>query len=238
MSSLLIAVLFPFFGCMHPGTRPHQMASEDHEAAAATADADAAAHALQYDPGATESNKHCHSGKGGRVCWTAVSNPTEAHLKQAEAMIRLAAEHRAASSALRTAEDSACIGIAPEDRDISPFSYVDDIIAVSPITLARGGSKSGPHEVTLGASVTVRAVPGLSTEQLQGIVDCHLARNAALGHVVPEMPDCPLVPKGAFASVITTADGFAVEIRSDNVTAAEDILARARRLVVAAPSTP
>lgn len=63
------------------------------------------------------------------------------------------------------------------------------------------------------------------------IVDCHLARNAALGHDVPEMPDCPLVPKGASARVQESAGGLRVEVRSDDLSAAADILARARRLV-------
>lgn len=32
---------------------------------------------------------------------------------------------------------------------------------------------------------------------LERAISCHLARNAALGHEVPAMPDCPLVPRGA-----------------------------------------
>jgi hypothetical protein len=61
-------------------------------------------------------------------------------------------------------------------------------------------------------------------------VACHLARNAAVGHEMPEMPDCPLVPKGASATVASTGSGFAVTIQSEDEGAAEDILARARRL--------
>lgn len=83
---------------------------------------------------------------------------------------------------------------------------------------------------TAGAVVTFRAVPGLTAEWLQRLVDCHLARNAARGHVVPEMPNCPLVPKGAAATVRSTGDGFAVSISSSDDATAREIRARAERL--------
>ncbi|HZJ67779.1 MAG TPA: hypothetical protein VFD36_29955 [Kofleriaceae bacterium] len=67
-------------------------------------------------------------------------------------------------------------------------------------------------------------------ETLQQEVDCHLARAAVLGHELPEMPDCPLVPKGAEARVSATAQGLAVVVRADDLTAAADIVARAERL--------
>ena len=73
----------------------------------------------------------------------------------------------------------------------------------------------------------------MTAEWLQRLVNCHLARNATLGYVVPWMPDCPLVPKGAAARVTSTGSGFAVDIRADETDAAADILARANRLVSA-----
>jgi hypothetical protein len=66
---------------------------------------------------------------------------------------------------------------------------------------------------------------------LQRIVDCHLARNAALGHEAPEMPDCPLVPKGVTGKVTATSDGFAVAVASDDSATAAEILRRARAVV-------
>jgi hypothetical protein len=56
----------------------------------------------------------------------------------------------------------------------------------------------------------------MTTEWLQRSVDCQLARNAALGHVVPEMPDCPLIPNGVEAHVRSVGNGFAVEIKSND----------------------
>jgi hypothetical protein len=66
---------------------------------------------------------------------------------------------------------------------------------------------------------------------LQRLVDCHLARNAALGHDVPEMPYCPLVPKGVTASVAPTTTGFAISVRADDTDTANEVLRRARMLV-------
>lgn len=228
--SLLPFILMPLLGCAAKGTRPHDMAATAHESEAEAAEAAAAEQAAQYDASAAETIQRCGGGgKGGRVCWTATTNPTEAHLKEATALMQVAAEHRVASEALRAAEDTACAGISPEDRDISPFFYTDDIATVAPLTVHRGGKT--PNSETVGAVVTVRAVPGLTSEWLQRIVDCHIARSAALGHDVPTMPDCPLVPKGASATVHSTGTGFTVEIRSSENEAASDILARARRLV-------
>lgn len=65
---------------------------------------------------------------------------------------------------------------------------------------------------------------------LQRLVDCHLARNAALGHDVPEMPYCPLVPRGVSARVSAVDRGFAVDVRAEDPATAQEILRRARGL--------
>ncbi|MCI0570459.1 MAG: hypothetical protein L0Y66_06885 [Myxococcaceae bacterium] len=116
---------------------------------------------------------------------------------------------------------------------MSPFEHVEDIASVEELIIRTGGPKVGPTAKLVGATVTFRAVPGMTAEWLQRVVDCHLARNAALGHVVPEMPDCPLVPKGVQAQVRSTGSGFAVEIRSDDPATAREILSRAQRLLPA-----
>jgi hypothetical protein len=56
----------------------------------------------------------------------------------------------------------------------------------------------------------------MTAERLQRVVDCHMARNAALGHEVPEMSYCPLVPPGVRATVRSVAEGFAVELRTSD----------------------
>jgi hypothetical protein len=213
------------------GAKPHDMSAAQHEREAQAHAGTAEAHAGQYDPQAGTTQKQCGPGSHGPgLCWTSVGNPTEQHLKAAEEHRRHAAEHRAASAALREAEARACAGIPPDDRDISPFDHKEDIAAVEPLTERLGTSVTDTSERIAGAVVTFRAVPGMTSEWLQRIVDCHLARNASLGHAVPEMPDCPLVPRGAQARVRSTGDGFAVEIRSDDAATAREILARAKRL--------
>lgn len=160
--------------------------------------------------------------------------PTAAHAVEAERYAREAEEHRAASQALREAEAAACVGIDPSDRDASPFVHVEDIESVRSLVETRVAGRSQIEEET-GAVVRFRAVSGLTSEWLQRVVDCHLARSAALGHDVAGMPNCPLVPKGATAVVSSTGNGFAVAIRGDDEEAIDEIILRASRLIGSGP---
>jgi hypothetical protein len=135
----------------------------------------------------------------------------------AEEHRRTAAQHREASADLRAAEERACVGVAPEDRDMSPFERAADIATV--------------ERLDDGVVVTFRPVPGLTEERLERIIDCHLARSVARGYVVPEMPDCPLVPRGVKARVRSVGNVLAVEIRGDDENAVKEIHARAQRLI-------
>jgi hypothetical protein len=215
-------------GSSTPGARPHDMSAAEHERAATEHAQAAEAHAGHDEPNARARATGCSPTLSRPpICWTSIENPTAEDQRSAEEHRRLAAEHRAASAALRDAEARACNGIADEDRDISPFDRVEDIAGVE--TLNEGVGSKVRTQLTVGAVITFRARPGMTAEWLQRVVDCHVARNAALGHVVPEMPNCPLVPKGVQARVTSTGNGFAVAIRSDDPTVAQEILARARR---------
>lgn len=186
-------------------------------------------HAGQYDPNAVDEQALCPvATKQAQVCWTSVRNPTAEHLGLAEEHRRRAVEHRAASAVLRAAEERACIGIPPDDRDMSPFERFEDIVSVEPLQVRT--TMKEPLYRNAGAIVTFLAVPGMTPEWLQRLVDCHLARNAALGHVVLEMPDCPLVPRGVSAHASATENGFEVAISSEDADTAGQILARAQRL--------
>ena len=231
-----IGIAFVLAACAStstPGANPHDMSMGQHNASAEQHAAVASAHQAQYDPNATESKNRCSAGSAARdtfdVCWTTSVNPTKEHLEQAEVHRKHAADHRAASDALRGAEANACAGIAADDRDISPFWHTGDIARVERLTVP---DLSGdlPADRTVGAKVTFRAVPGMSAEWLQRVVDCHIARNSALGHVAPNMPNCPLVPRGVSADVKSTGDGFSVTIRADDISTAKEVLARAERL--------
>ncbi len=223
--------LFPIaLGCGSAArTQPHAMSATEHEAAASQEQQASAGHGEQYDATASATEKSCSPARGGgAVCWTSVANPTAEHAKEAEQHRALAAQHRAASEALRSAEASACAGIPEEDRDLSPFSHREDIRSVSPLKeenkVGRSVSYTNP-----GVEVVFRAVPGMTAEWLQRVVDCHLARNAAIGHEAAgaEMGFCPLTLRGVQASVRSVGDGFAVAIRSDDAAVAKEIQRRA-----------
>jgi len=227
--SILLVSLAAACSSTTPGAHPHDMSTAQHEAAAQEHAGYAESHQGQYDSKARTETKRCRAKPTG--CWTSVENPTAEHLRMADEHRRHAADHRAASAALRDAEAAACVGIDPDDRDISPFERVEDIVKVDPFEEERSVSapSTGPARRTVGAIVLFRARPGMTTEWLQRVVDCHIARNASLGHVVPEMPSCPLVPKGISAKVTSTGNGFAIAIRSDDPAVAREVLDRARR---------
>lgn len=210
------------------GTQPHDLNVPEHEAAAAKEEQQAADHADQHDPNASASEERCSAGKG-RVCWTVTSNPTDEHAKTAEQHHHLAAQHRAASESLRQAEQHACAGLTDEDRDVSPFAHVADIRSVAPLKEERAVGKN-KEAFEAGATVVFQAAPGLTEEWLQRIVNCHLARNAAVGHDMAEMDYCPLVPRGVQAKVRSVGDGFAVDVRSDDAATAAEIWRRAQKL--------
>lgn len=213
-------------GSATPGARPHDMSAAQHEREAGQHAQAADDHSDQYDSHAHAATTTCSLTS---ACWTSTKNPTEQHRAMAERERRAATDHRAASQALRDTEARACAGIEPDDRDISPFEHIEDISDVRPLLEQHTSSKISTSR-TVGATVTFRAVPGMTTEWLQRVVDCHLARNAVLGHVAPEMPNCPLVPEGVTARVRSTGNGFAVDLRADDSTTIREIVARTDRL--------
>jgi hypothetical protein len=210
-----------------PGAQPQDMSAAAHQQMASAQETEASQHAAKYDPNAQTKGTTC-GPKGG--CWTSTSNPTKEHLDEAEKFRKMAADHRAASQALRDAEARSCAGLPDNDRDMSPFTHREDIANVTPAYLPTGNGKLGPSEVLSGAVVTFRAVPGLTAEWLQRVVECHIARNNALGNDMPDMAFCPLVPKGVTATVSSAGDGFSVRIESQDSRTAKEVLRRAQGL--------
>jgi hypothetical protein len=214
---LLLSLSFAIVGCAStPGARPEEMSAAEHEQAA-----------RQHAGEAAAIEAGCNNLNAG-ICWTSVGHPTTETQQRAEKHRRMAADHRAASQALRDAEASACAGIPNRDRDESPFLHREDIVDVAPL-YASVSSKSGGQRL-IGATVRFHAVPGMTAEWLQRIVECHMARNAAMGYAMPEMNECPLMIKGATATVTSTGNGFAVNVRSEDIEAATDIRRRAEAL--------
>jgi len=204
-----------------PGSGAHLSAAQE-DIAAAREQREAAAHRASFDPDAVARRDVCiHHGGGGAEtdfyeCWQSVVNPTDSQLREARQHERVADERRARSQALRFAEARACSGLSAADRDTSPFAHRDDILGVSPL----------PR----GAVVVFKHVPTLTAAYLQRIIDCHIARNDALGHDVPEMSYCPLVPRDVTATVTPVHDGFAVTIESTDDGAVREVQSRAEAL--------
>ncbi len=211
--------------CAHAtATEPHAMSAPRHEARAAKEEREASQHAKQYDPGLTAKSLRCNAGQ---PCWTSTRNPTEQHHKLAEEHRKLAAEHRDASQALRDAEAGACAGVADDDRDMSPFLHTSDIERVTQLR-----EQQGPQGITrdAGATVVFHSSPGMTREWLESVINCHLARNRAVGHDMSEMGYCPLMPRGVQAKVRSVREGLAVDLRSDDPATVAEIWRRARRL--------
>jgi len=146
------------------------------------------------------------------ACWAAITDPAAAsEYEQAEKQERLAADHRSRVKELREAEQRACSTVTDYDRSVSPFAHLRDIQGVEPLTKDNGSLR--------GIVVTFKNVRGLTVPALQQIVECHLARNAALGHDVPEMVNCPLVPR-VKATVLKSDAGITVKILAEDDAAA------------------
>ncbi len=209
-----IAIMF-IVSCAGRGTQPHAMSVSEHEKSADQELKEAERHQAQFDPDAWSAG----DGECDTYCFDIWTNPTSGHVREARKHRALAAQHRRASEALRVAEDRACTGIPERDRDLSPFFHTDDIEEVS-------GQEAD------GADLVVRfsAIEGVDAEAMQRLLDCHLARNSARGHVAPEMDYCPLVPKGVRATVVAGERGLTVEIEADSVEERAEVLERFKRL--------
>jgi len=217
-ATLLTVSTFSLFGCGGTsGARTQDMSEAGHLKAAAKEDKAASQHA-QYDCGK------------GRICWGSNANPTEEQRADSEQHRRMAADHRAAARALGDAEASSCVGISDADRDVSPFYHRADISQVTPHVVAISSDR--PEErITTGSDVVFRATTGMTAEWLQHVVDCHIARAAAVGYNMPEMAYCPLELKNVQGKVTSTGSGFAVAVTSDNPDTAKEIVRRSDMLV-------
>lgn len=207
-----------------------EAAAAQHDQLAAHNAQAAAKQAAKYDPAARQEKYRC-TGRSARegidveVCWSSEVNPTADHLKKAQRYHALAEEQRAASEKLRQAEQTACTGVSELDKTMSPFSHPEDVDNVVPLK----SSAARPE----GAVITFRATEGMTAPRLEKLVNCQLARNACLENAAQEMAYCPLVLKNVKATVTPTGGGlFAVSIRSDDPSIAQEVLRRSEALVI------
>ncbi len=224
--------LLGLLACAPTGTRPSDMSASQHEAMAAKEEAEAKEHAEALDLRRTRESCMAQAQTGGPFadpCWRSFSAPEERQLLELDRHRVLAAAHRRAARQLRSTEDKACRGLAPHDRDTSPFAHTADILSVT--TLPPGVPDAAlPRGASGGARVAFRPVPGLTLEGLQHLVACHLARNAELGFDMPEMSYCPLAIKGVSATAARAGDVLVVDLQSKEPDVIREIRRRAEAL--------
>ena len=213
-------------GCgASPGTEAHEASVVRHLQAADREQTRAAEHGTRTDPPLPI---YCDS-KSARERVLDVVRHYQEHAREAERYRELAAKHRVAAAALVEAERAACAGLGSHDRDLSPFFHVEDIASVK---LLGDQDRAGRPRSGAGARIVFRKVPGLTADSLRRIVDCHRARAASVGYVMPEMSYCPLALKDVKATVSPAAEGLAVEVTSDDPAVAAEIVRRTRALPV------
>jgi hypothetical protein len=228
MRPWILSLVLVLMGCAASGSPPAQeLTIADHEAIARGEDARAAALAARYDPNAAREHPRCPEVD---ICWSSWTNPTGKYLGRAERARQRAAEHRAASQTLRDAEVRACSRVPEQDLETSPLGHREEITGVEAKYVRVPVGKPPRDGQLAGAVVSYRPTPGLSVESLQHLVDCHLARNAAVGGDTA-MPYCPLALKDVKATVTPSRDGFDVTILSDDPAIAGQVLERSMALL-------
>jgi hypothetical protein len=180
-------------------------------------------------PGTRPDEMSVAGHEAAAVQWESAAKASPEDLARFKKAHEVAAQHRVAAQTLVDAEARACSGVAIADRDISPFSRRQEIEAIAIVGPRATNSVNGYDTADRGAAVTFRAVPGLTREWFQRILNCHQARNAALGYPAGEMLDCPLNLKGVDVVVESAGPRFVVEVTSDDPTMAREILRRAQR---------
>jgi hypothetical protein len=190
---------------------PHEMSSVKHEREAQKEEQAALAH-----------TDYCAKGA---PCWTSEAHPSDKQKADAEAHLQHAEKHRAAAQALRDAEAAACSGMSLADIATSPFYHREEIVSVAKVNVA-AAQTIDQSTILAGGQAVFRAMPGLTAEWLQRLVQCHQARAAAVGFDIPELSYCPLALKGARASVTSVGDGFAISVTADDPATVAEIWRR------------
>jgi len=134
------------------------------------------------------------------------------------------AEHR---------ERAACPRSAPRyPPDLfSPSS----VISVEPVYFTR--SERGDQQAHLiGATIALRPIPDVSSEELERLLNCHAARSQLHRAGEPAVPDDPYWVPGQVVHLTVELDegDTRVKIEGNDFTAGKEILARARAFAAAA----
>jgi hypothetical protein len=135
--------------------------------------------------------------------------------------------HWAAAERLREVEQATCAEVPESDRDQGPLARRDRIAAIEPLSV-----RPYPKDPILqpaGVAVYLRAAPGMTEQSLGRVLECHLAHHAVVGDRVADRTS-PLFVDDARVALSATGDGFRIAITARDVTAARQIIERARAL--------
>jgi len=155
------------------------------------------------------------------ACWTSRRRAAAGGVTEESAEALVASEQRRTHEGLTDAESAACSGLAPVDRDSSPFAHTEDILRVE-----RVGGSDAAH----GVRVLFRNIPGMTPEWLAEILRCHQARAVAMMSSAPELPYGPFLVHGGDTAVAATADGLVVTMTTADVALADALWRRAQAL--------
>jgi hypothetical protein len=160
------------------------------------------------------------------IAWSAGTAPP-AEEQRVAALREAARLDRAKSPLLVAAERAECQGLSDDDRDVSPFFHVRDVVDVEPLR-APAGTTPGRLE---GAMVIFRRIEGLTAARLQRMTDCQSARDVALGYAAPEIQWCPLAVRGVVAHVEPDERGLRVLLSATGPDGAVETYGRAMALL-------
>jgi len=123
-------------------------------------------------------------------------------------------------------ESTRC-GPGGEDATLAPVLTGGGVQGVQPLYSETENVKSGMQRELRGATIAVAALPGVTPEWLDRVLECYSAR-ATLGHTAAVTND-PFWLPGAMVDIEVRAakDGFAIDVIGFSPADAQQILSRA-----------
>ena len=196
-------------GCASARVKPDDMSAAAHRAEARDERRAAATEKRAYDP--SQTTEHVEilvdaAAAGGGAVVRTDSNPTAAHLQNADEAMEHAKAHDKAARELENFEDKECAGIPSRDRFACPITG-----RVTRVETTQDGVRLYPAQSATVADVTAR-------------MRCHYAFAQARGF--DDSDSCPLYIKGL--TIRLSSDQQAIELAGASPTVIAEIQRRTR----------
>jgi hypothetical protein len=211
------ALMFAVAACAgpQPGVKPDDMSASDHRAAAQHERKLAQESADRYDPAAARSTalpppNNNPTGSDTNVVYpTAVYNPTEGWLRDADKHREHARQHERAAATLERFEEAECREFPERTRAACPL--------LGPVTQI--------DDVSRGVRVTF--APAVRVDAVAAHMRCHYAY--ARSHAFDERVSCPMYMPGIG---IRQSGEHAVELTAPDAAHVDELRARSREEAV------